>query len=134
MAGPLHSSTWLAHTLPSDISELLLTKIHIPSWLPQTQACSPPGPRSLIPTCWQSLCLSILHFSVLDLLLPRHGSFFLLLCPCLGILKISPLSLCLATRHRQLFTNQNQLEVGGRDHQCLTWRCADSCVSFWEPN
>lgn len=46
MAGPppnLH----MANILPSDIPELLFTKITILSWLTWTQTCSGPGPQFL---------------------------------------------------------------------------------------
>jgi hypothetical protein len=78
------------------------------------QAYSPPGPKLPMLTCWQSLCLSVLRFSGLDLFLPQHGTFFILLCVVfvlfcfffgggrLGILKYC-LFLCPAIGHRQLY-------------------------------
>lgn len=40
MAGPL-SKVHMTNPHPSNILKPLLTKTHIPSWLPQTQMCSP---------------------------------------------------------------------------------------------
>lgn len=48
MAGPLPNATWLTHTLPSNIPELVLTKICVLSLLPWTLLGSPPGP---LPPC-----------------------------------------------------------------------------------
>ena len=53
----------MANTSPPILLSYYLTKIYIPSLLPQTQACSPPRPQSPTLTCWQSLCLPISLFS-----------------------------------------------------------------------
>ena len=75
----------IASTLsPPIIPELLLTRTYIPSWLPWTQVYSLPGPQYPTLTCRQSLCLSVLYFSGLDLRLVLY------LCP--GILGVLPLS------------------------------------------
>jgi hypothetical protein len=121
MAGWATSLLHFASTFPPLIFQTyyLLKPIFYPG-CPRLRPAALLGHNPPTLTCWQSLCLSVQHFSGLDpspspawylLLLPWHGAFFLLPHPDPAILELSvflPSDWLPAT----LFTNQSQLQVG----------------------
>lgn len=116
MAGPL-LSLHVVSTMSLQYS-LILIKSCIPSWLPQAQACSPPGPWPWALTCWLFLsCTSqALSFCFPGMVVP-----FFPRSPCLQTLKSG---LCLPvqplTSSNFFFLNQSK-PTGDRDAQHLTY-------------
>jgi hypothetical protein len=73
----------------SDNPNSPLTKTSIPSCLPWTQTCRPPGPWSAALPCWLSLWPALLRCGSLSF--PGLAAILLLpSVPCRGILKVLP--------------------------------------------